>query len=166
MQTTLVPLADEHRVPAMDVINHYIENSDAAYPERPLPYEVFGQLLKMAEGYPAYAALAPDGAFVGFGMLRPYHPFPTFLRTAEVSYFLHPDFCRCGIGGALLARLLKDGAEMGIATVLASVTATNEASLAFHRRQGFVECGRFRSVLRKNGRNLDVVWLQKMLSDG
>ena len=163
MNLSLVPLAEEHRTPAIDIFNHYVTRSDASFLDTPVTYAAFDRLRQFADGFPAFAVVAEGARVVGFGMLRPHHPMPTFARTAEVSYFLHPDFCRCGAGSLLLGRLLEDGAKKGITTVLAGITATNAASLGFHRKHGFVECGRFKSVLRKNGRDLDVVWMQKML---
>jgi len=154
-------LSAEHRAPVMDIFNHYVENSFAAYPETPLPAPAFDMFLKMTEGYPAYAVKA-QGRVVGFGMLRAWHPLPVFARAAEITYFLHPDFCRHGLGAALLERLVEEGRQKGITTILASVSALNEGSLSFHRKHGFVECGRFKSVGRKRGRDLDVVWLQRM----
>ncbi|WP_243669404.1 hypothetical protein [Methanoculleus chikugoensis] len=35
--------------------------------------------------------------------------------------------------------------------------------MRFHRRHGFVECGRFRNVGSKHGVLFDVVWMQKFL---
>ena len=35
--------------------------------------------------------------------------------------------------------------------------------MKFHLRHGFVECGRFRNIGRKQGQVFDVVYYQKML---
>ena len=164
MNLKLVPLTDGHRTPVIGILNHYVVNSDAAFFETPLPEAAFDRLRALAEGFPAFAVLDGAERVVGFGLMRPHQPLPTFSRVAETSYFLHPDCCRCGAGSRLLTRLLEEGAQRGITTVLASIVASNEASLRFHRKHGFTECGRFRAVLHKQGRDLDVVWMQKMLS--
>ncbi|MGD0951544.1 MAG: hypothetical protein ABR985_03985 [Methanotrichaceae archaeon] len=52
---------------------------------------------------------------------------------------------------------------MGIVTVLASISSLNQASLAFHKKNGFVECGRFVGIGRKMGKGFDVVWMQRMV---
>ncbi len=157
------PMDEEHRQPVIDILNHYVEHSFAAYIEQPVPYEAYGMFLKMAAGYPAFAARDEGGRVVGFGMLRAHNPFPTFVHTAEVSYFLHPDHCGRGIGTLLLERLLAAGRERGITTVLASISSLNEGSIRFHAKHGFVECGRFQGVCRKKGQALDTVWMQKTL---
>jgi L-amino acid N-acyltransferase YncA len=51
---------------------------------------------------------------------------------------------------------------MGIAAILASISFLNPESLAFHRKMGFQECGRFVAVGRKKERDFDEVWMQKI----
>lgn len=163
MDVTLVPFEEKHRKPVMDIFNHYVVEGFAAYPENPLPYEAFDLFRKMTAGYPAYAAETEDGSVAGFGFLHAHNPMTTFAHTAEISYFLAPEVCRMGIGSKILERLLSEAGQKGISNVLASISAVNEPSIAFHARHGFVECGRFRSVLRKKGTEVDVVWMQRML---
>jgi len=163
MEVNLVPFEEKHRKPVVDIFNHYVLEGFAAYPENPLPYEAFDLFRKMAAGYPAYAAETEDGVVAGFGFLHAHNPMPTFAHVAELSYFLAPEACRMGIGSKILERLLAEAGSMGITNVLASISAVNEPSIAFHARHGFVECGRFRNVLRKKGTEVDVVWMQKVL---
>ena len=163
MEYTLEKMEEKHAFGMLDVFNHYVEHSFAAYPERPLPREAAGLLLKKAEGYPAYVALDDAGTVAGFGFLHAHLPLPTFRRTAEITYFLGPDACGRGIGSKILDILLRDARERGISVVLASISGKNEGSIAFHRRHGFVECGRFRDVGAKRGETFDVVWMQKTL---
>jgi phosphinothricin acetyltransferase len=163
MEVVLVPFGEKHRKPLIDIFNHYVTEGFAAYPENPLPYEAFDLFRKMTAGYPAYAAETASGALAGFGFLHAHNPMPTFSHVAEISYFLSPEYCRMGIGSKILDRLLAEAPGKGIVTVLASISAPNEPSISFHARHGFVECGRFKSALRKKGTAVDVVWMQRML---
>jgi len=52
---------------------------------------------------------------------------------------------------------------MGITTILASISSLNEGSLAFHQKNGFRECGRFRDIGVKKGRSFDGIWMQRVL---
>jgi phosphinothricin acetyltransferase len=63
----------------------------------------------------------------------------------------------------ILDRLAADARGMGIETILASVSSANEGSIDFHRKYGFAECGCFRSVGKKSGKDFDEVWLQLFL---
>ena len=65
----------------------------------------------------------------------------------------------CSTGSLALAR------EHGHHSVIARITAANEASLALHERHGFVRVGHERQVALKHGIWLDVVTLQRVLMD-
>jgi len=88
---------------------------------------------------------------------------PSFLRAAEISYFIDPEYVGRGIGTRMLERIVSEAMRKGIDTILANVSSLNEASLRFHRRHGFEECGRFMRVARKKDRDLDAVWMQLIL---
>ncbi|HNW92026.1 MAG TPA: N-acetyltransferase family protein [bacterium] len=161
----LVPLIETDGPAVMALFNHYITTGTAAFPEEPLPEAFYSRLRTMIGGYPALAVRGSDG-MVGFGFLHAHHPLPTFARTAEISYFIAPEHTGCGIGARLLARLEELGRAQGIDTILAAISSANAGSIRFHVRHGFAECGRFRRVWRKRGRDLDVVWMQKFLGAG
>ena len=96
-------------------------------------------------------------------MLRAYHPFPVFSKTAEISYFIRPEWTGKGLGDTLLACLIQKAKLKGIHSILASIASLNEPSLQFHKKHGFIECGRFREVGEKKGQIFDVVYMQKRL---
>jgi phosphinothricin acetyltransferase len=147
----------------VDLFNYYIENSFAAYPEQKITYELFDHLRSMAEGYPVIVAKDRSGRLLGFGMLRPHNPMPAFSETAEITYFISQQYIKKGIGTALLQTLLDRAREMNITSILANVSSLNEPSIAFHKKMGFQECGRFVKIGKKWGKVFDVVWMQKML---
>lgn len=163
MTIRLETLTADHRVPVMDIFNHYAEHGFAAYPETRLPDEFFNHFLKIAETYPAVAAVDDAGTVVAFALVRPYHPMPAFRRTAEVTYFIAPEHTGQGLGRVLLAHLEAEARAMGIDALLADISSFNEPSLSFHRKNGFRECGRFEKVGRKFGRDFDQIWMQKRL---
>lgn len=163
MNINLSPMTSDDREQVIDIFNYYVENSYAAYPEQKVPDEFFDVLLNMCQGYPTAVARNQENRIIGFGMLRPYSPFPTFSQTAEVTYFLKPGFTGKGIGRAILEDLIAKGREKGISSVLASISSLNEGSINFHLKNGFSECGRFRAIGRKKGKTFDVVYFQRML---
>lgn len=147
----------------IDIYNHYVENSFAAYPEDRVPYEFFNLFLSMAEGYPFLVAKNHEGRALGFAMLRPHNPIPSFSKSADITYFIAPEHTNQGIGKAMQIRLINDAREKGITSILASISSLNTKSLNFHTKQGFQECGRFQKVGRKWGQDFDVIWMQKMV---
>jgi phosphinothricin acetyltransferase len=147
--------------PVTEVYNYFIENSMAAYPDRPVEVEFFRARHHRHRAYPFLVVETGDGVR-GFAYLSPYHFAATMRCTAALTYFLHPSITGRGIGTALLERLLESGRRMGITTFLANISSLNEGSLRFHRRHGFTECGRFLKVGRKAGRSFDMVWVQRI----
>lgn len=163
MEYSISPIANEDRESIIDIFNYYVENSFAAYPEDKLPYQAFDMLLQMSNGFPRGCLKDQSGKTVGFGMLRAHNPASTFSRTAEATYFIHPDHTGKGLGKMLLSSLEKGAVEKGITNILANISSLNPNSIQFHQKSGFMECGRFRKVGKKKGREFDTVWMQKML---
>ena len=96
-------------------------------------------------------------------MLRVHNPVPTFSQTFEITYSIKPEYTRRGIESNMLNQLIDDAKRKVISTILASISSLNEGSINFHRKNGFVECGRFKNVGRKKRQVFDMVLMQKML---
>lgn len=163
MEYLISPISNDERESIIDIFNYYIENSFAAFPEHKFPYQAFDMLLQMSKEYPTGVLKNKDGKVIGFGMLHAHNPMPTFSRTAEVTYFIHPDYTGKGLGKMLLDFLEKLAIEKGIFNILANISSLNSGSIKFHKKNGFVECGHFKEVGKKNGQIFDTVWMQKKL---
>ncbi|MCX6677796.1 MAG: GNAT family N-acetyltransferase [Methanothrix sp.] len=163
MDFTIASVSKEDGKAIIDIFNHYVQSSFAAYPEDRVPYEFFSLFLNMAEGYPFLVARDGEGNVLGFALLRPHSPMPVFSGAAEITCFIAPEHTGKGMGKAMHESLLHEAKEKGITSILASISSLNPASLAFHRKCGFRECGRFQKVGRKWGRYFDVVWMQRMI---
>jgi L-amino acid N-acyltransferase YncA len=164
MDYTISPMSADDRQAVMDIFNYYVEHSFAAYPEKRLPDEAFDLFLQIAKDYPTGVARDQNDEIVGFGFLHPFRPLAEFVRTAEVSYSIRSDHAGRGLGKKLLEHFENEGRARGIKTFSANISSLNPVSIEFHRKNGFVECGRFKSVGVKNGREFDMVWMQKFLA--
>jgi len=144
------------------IFNHFVRESLAAYPAAEVGPEFFLGVRNLLGHYPFLVAEC-EKRIVGFAFLRPYHVADSFKRTAEVTYFIVPDHTRRGLGTRFLERLTGWARGQGVDNIVASISSENEQSLTFHRKHGFVECGRLRGVGRKLGHDFDVVWMQLVL---
>lgn len=158
----LRPLEAADAQQVMDIFNYYVENSFAAYPQNKLPLAFYNALIASYQGYPNVAAVQ-GGDIIGFGGLRAYNPMPTFSHTAEISYFISPDYTSKGLGSLMLNHFIEGAKEKKIKILLASISSLNEASLAFHEKHGFTLCGTLNKIGRKNGIDFDVVYMQKSI---
>lgn len=155
-------MAQEHENEVMGIFNYYIENTFYAYPENRLPNQFFSRFLDIAKAYPAFVVKSGN-QIIGFCLLRPYNPFPTFKETAEVSYFIKKEYTGKGIGTGVLKKLEESALDMGIKRLLADISSENKFSIEFHEKNGFVKCGHFKNAGKKFDKYFDVVWMEKEL---
>jgi phosphinothricin acetyltransferase len=155
--------AQEEDIPGIgEIFNHYVRETYAAYPIEDVDPVFFQSLLREAASYPLYVVKG-DECLLGFGMIRPYLPFPSFRHTAQISYFIRPDHTRKGLGTLLLEHLTADARARGIRIFLANISSRNEPSLRFHAKHGYSECGRLKGIGEKFGARFDIVWMQKQI---
>ena len=148
------------------IYNHYIVHSTATFREEPATVpERSAWLAEHQGGHVVLVVEEPDGSIAGWASLSPFHARSAYRFTAEDSVYLRDDRRGRGLGGRLLSALLHHARAHGFHTVLASITAEQEASLRLHRCLGFVETARLRQVGRKFERWLDVVYLQYFLTE-
>ena len=104
------------------IFNHYAATSYAAYPEIPVNDRFFEFL---REGTLAFYVLEQTPHIVGFGLLKPVLPFPAFMGTGMLTYFLMPEFTGQGLGNMLLDRLTSDALKMGMTSLVANMASKN-----------------------------------------
>ncbi len=132
--------------------------ADAAYPDQPFTDRFFSSL---CEGSFSFYVLESRAGVVGFGLTKPFLPFPVFAKCGMLTYFILPDYMDRGLGTRLLHRLTGDAKKQGLEMLIANMASKNEASVRFHRKNGFGESGRLRNVGTKFGETFDVIWMQK-----
>lgn len=154
------PASDDDRDAILRIYNHAVLHSTATADLTPQT------LASRADWFATRRALlvADDaGAVLGWGSLNPYNPKPGYRFTVEDSVYVDPAAQRRGVGVALLAALIDEARRQGVHALVAGLDAENVGSRRLHERAGFVEVARFRELVRKFDRWLDVVYLQLLL---
>jgi L-amino acid N-acyltransferase YncA len=90
---------------------------------------------------------------------------PGYRFTVENTIHVQEDHCGSGIGRELMHALIDEAQESGKHTMVAGIDSSNEASIRFHQRFGFVEVALMPEVGTKFGRWLDLVLLELRLDD-
>ena len=160
MNGLIRPVLEPDWEPIAAIFNQFVTESFAAYPDKPVDMTFFRNRHAAHPTFP-FVVAEIKGRVVGFAYLSPFHPASTMKQTANLTYFIHPDFTGGGIGTAFLEHLLEAGKTLGITNFMAHVSSLNPGSIRFHVAHGFTKCGSFINVGVKNGRSFDMVWLQK-----
>jgi phosphinothricin acetyltransferase len=158
-----VRAATEADLPAiLAIYNDAILNSTAIWSWDPVDLANRQAWFKArrALDYPVLVADTGDGA-IAYASFGDWRPFDGFRYSVEHSVYVSAAGQRKGIGSALLGALIGEARRLGKHIILGGIDATNEASLALHRRHGFVETARMPQVGQKFGRWLDLVFMQR-----
>lgn len=114
--------------------------------------------------YPALGAFL-DGMLVGYGTLSPFARRGGYYASAEISVYVAPDFHGRSVGTVLCARLTDQAERAGLSTVLALITATNEASRRLFLSAGYQEHGSIRAIGHKLGHLVDLDIFQRLFPE-
>lgn len=93
----------------------------------------------------------------GYASYGPFRSGEGYARTAEHSVYVSRDHRRRGVASLLLRELIRIAGARGIETLVGGISGDQEASLALHRKHGFVEAGRLDGIGHKGGQSLDLV---------
>lgn len=153
--------AGESDVPAISrIYNHYIEHTTATFRIQPETEAERLDWLRSHTGRFLVLVAEQSGSVAAWASLSPYSTREGYRYTAEDSIYVDEAFLGRGIGKALFAALIEAGCEAGFRAIIARVSTTQGASVALHRKAGFVDVGILRGVGEKFGKLLDVSVMQ------
>ena len=148
----------------LEIYNDIIKNTTAVYDYEPHTIEMRKQWweTKQSQGFPVFVA-EEEGHISGFSSIGPFRAWAAYKFSVENSVYVASDARGKGIGKLLIPPLLDASKKLGMHTVIASIDATNEASIKLHKRFGFEEVAHFKQVGWKFERWLDLKFLQLMI---
>ena len=107
------------------------------------------------------------GTIAGFGYCALYRTRSAYRYALEDSVYVRHDMQGRGVGGALLAELIRRCEALGYRQLIAVIgDSAHAASIGLHASHGFLRVGTLRSVGYKFGRWIDSVIMQRPLGDG
>jgi L-amino acid N-acyltransferase YncA len=119
-------------------------------------------LARHGDAHPVVVAVDGDEV-LAYGSLSPYRGTPAFRATVEDSVYVKAGARGVGLGRLVLGELLHLAGERGYHSVMARITADNEASRRLHARLDFRLVGIECETAFKLGRWHDVALMQRML---
>ena len=157
--TIRIRLTEEKDLPALlDIYNHEVVNGTATLDLHPKSIEDW-QAWYAEHSLGNHIALTAeaDGCPVGYVTLSRYREKEAYKTTVELSIYVHTDFRNRGVASALMEEILETArTRRDVHTVISVITSGNEASLALHKKFGFIHCGTIREVGKKMEKMLDI----------
>jgi phosphinothricin acetyltransferase len=153
-----------------DLANAFIPTTTYTWTERLEPADERAAWIEARQsgGWPVLVAV-DDEEVVGWtscGDFRDAVRTPGYRIVAELSIHVRESHWGRGVGRALMAALDARAAAIGKKVLVAGIDASNERSIEFHRRLGFVETARMPGIGELRGRRLDLVLLQREVGSG
>jgi phosphinothricin acetyltransferase len=106
-----------------------------------------------------------DGAVVGWGSLNVFNPRRAYDYVADFSLYVDRGWRGRGVGGRLLDALIARARALGYHKLVLSAFPFNPAGMQVYGRAGFREVGVYREQGLLDGRWVDTVIMEKLLSD-
>jgi len=147
-----------------EIYNQGIEDRVATYEtRRRTAADQQAWLQSIAGRYPAVVAQI-DGEIIGWAGAGPYRDRECYRGIGEFSMYVRREWRRRGVGDLLLAGLIREAERLGLWKLLSRIFPFNEASRALCRKHGFREVGVYEKHARLDGRWLDVVIVERLIS--
>ncbi len=148
-----------------EIYNAYIVDSHVSFDTEPWSetkrLEWFDD--RHAMDYPVVVAVA-DEIVVGAAWAVPWRSKSAYARAVETTVVLSRSTVGSGVGTRLYADLVERVEAAGFHRCYAIVALPNDASLALHRKLGFVDVGILDEVGFKDGRYISTMLLELRFS--
>lgn len=150
----------EHLPAIYAIMCYWIKHSNANMSWKPQDYISFcDDQLKIAKNYPYLVALH-EGEVIGYGYAHSFLQRDAYQYDAELTIYFQqgPHY---GLVLPLYEKLEEICRAMGFCNLISCTTASNQESLAFQKKVGFISYGLLEKAAYKNGTWHGVEWLYK-----
>ena len=106
-----------------------------------------------------------NGRIAGYAYASRYRERVAYQWSVECSVYIHDDFLRAGVAGALYSALFDILKRQGYRNVYAVINLPNDRSVALHERMGFQWFATYEQVGYKLGQWKNVGWWRLILND-
>lgn len=154
-EAVLIRPATHADLPAIkDIYNFYIQNTVITFDDKPMELGYWQERFEMLEKYQfPFLVLARGAEVLGFAYVAPWRMRTGYLKTVENSIYLAPAATGKKLGSRLFIALIEACRESGLREVIAVIADRGaHASIALHKKHGFVEQGHLANVAVRFGR--------------
>lgn len=149
----------------LDIYAYYIENTTVTFEyEVPTTEQFRARMERIYEIFP-YLVYEEAGRVVAYAYASPQRERAAYGWNVELSVYVHERWRRKGIASRLYEVLLPILQKQGYRTAYACITHPHPQSEAFHHHFDFTDVAIFPHTGFKQGKWLDVIWMEKSLGD-
>ncbi len=127
------------------------------------PAERRAWLAARGERHPVLVA-ERDGQVVAWASLNPFNPRAAYDHVADLSIYVERSWRGRGVGRVLLARIIEEARRIGFHKMVLAAFPTNDAGMRLYEAMGFTRVGIYREQGRLDGRWVDVIVMEQLLS--
>lgn len=157
---------DEKHLPEiLEILNEAIINTTANYEYKPQAFEYIEEWYsqKQKGNYPIIGLFDENDSLLGFATYGSFRSKPGYKYIVEHSIYIRSDIRGKGFGKTLLKEIIKFAELQEYHVIIGGIDASNEGSIRFHEREGFISCGLIKHAGYKFGKWLDLAFYQMIL---
>ena len=149
----------------LDIYAPYIEKTSYTFEtEVPTKEEFSKRISNNLLNWP-WLVCEVNGIIAGYAYATRHRERNAYQWCVESSVYVHNDFQRTGIAGALYSALFSILQKQGFRNVYAVINLPNEKSVAFHERYGFHYFATYEKIGYKLGEWKNVGWWKLSLNE-
>jgi len=146
---------------------HHVRHGTASFDNAPrTPEQTEEKIADILSKEWPFLVAERDETIMGYAYVTAFRDRPAYGFTCENSIYVDPEYVGQGVGVQLMRVLMTRASARGFRQMIAVIGGGEPASVALHKKLGFIHAGRMRSVGRKFGRWLDSVYMQAELGQG
>lgn len=165
MNTMIRPVSKADAADILDIYSPYITDTVITFETEVPTIEEFAERIEYINNKLPYIVCEVEGRAVGYAYASKHRARSAYKYSVDVSIYVAPNYQNKGIGKTLYTNLFKMLNKYNYYSAYAGITLPNEKSIGLHKSFGFIEVGTYHNVGFKNGKWLDVMWLEKPLKE-
>jgi len=163
----IIRKANRSDVPAMrEIFNEVLRNSNSIYREEEVSleerYTWFDE--KTDHGFPIFGAYEGE-KLIGYAGYGTWRAAQGYRKTVELTIYVDSSVRGKGTGKALMQTIIDEATKDGYHIMIGAIDSANHSSIDFHKKFGFAETARMPEVALKNGKWLDLVFMQRTIAN-
>lgn len=165
MNLAIRPVGEMDVADILAIYTPYITDTVISFETEVPSIEEFSERIDNIQKEFPYLVCEVDGKVVGYAYASKHRARSAYKYSVDVSVYVAANYHRKGIGKALYTSLFGLLDKYDYYSAYAGITLPNEKSIGLHKSFGFTEVGIYHNVGYKDGKWLDVIWLEKPLKE-